>query len=224
MPPHALRYETPPTTQPAPQSRPIEQTPLHRADENPSGAPTAHSRYRAATPPPPNNRQSLHRNGDQTAALPSPRRAHAPTAQTALPTATQPRAVHAAPEPRSHPQAYESLRHGAAHSRRRDTERNVWRARHATITCGLRSAPWAPVRWRSRPRRSLRFALRPPPHQPVYDQSEPTPQGTSRPRGPTTTQSSPRSSPPQRAPVGSRRANAHTPAPDQRCENFLYCY
>jgi hypothetical protein len=24
--------------------------------------------------------------------------------------------------------------------------------------------------------------------------------------------------------VGSRRANAHTPAPDQRCENFLYWY
>ncbi len=31
-------------------------------------------------------------------------------------------------------------------------------------TCGLRFAPSAPVRWRSRPRRSLRLALRPPPH------------------------------------------------------------
>ncbi len=38
--------------------------------------------------------------------------------------------------------------------------------RYGAATCGLRLAPSAPVRWRSRPRRSLRFALRPPPQPP----------------------------------------------------------
>lgn len=113
MPPGVLRYETPPTTQLAHQSPQTAQTPRHRGDETRSGAPTARSRYRVATPRPPNNQQSRRRNAGQTAALPSPRPAHAPTAEAAPPIAPQPPAVHAAPEPRSHPPAYESHRRGA---------------------------------------------------------------------------------------------------------------
>ena len=71
--------------------------------------------------------------------------------------------------------------------------------RNPAATCGLRYAPSAPVRWRSRPRRSLRFALRPPPHQPVYDQSASTSQRRQHP-GITTSQSCPRSSPLHGAP------------------------
>lgn len=112
-PPNVPRYETPPTTQLAPQSRPTGQTPRRQADENPSGAPTARSRYRVTTTPPPNNQQSLHRNADQPAALLSRPPAHAPTAEAAPPVAPRPPAAHAAPEPRSHSPAYESHRRGA---------------------------------------------------------------------------------------------------------------
>jgi hypothetical protein len=166
MPPRVLRYETPPTMQPAPQNPPTAQTPHRRADENPSGTPTAHSQYRATTPLPANNRRSQRRNADQPAALPPPRHAHAPTAEAARPAVPRPPTVRAALEPRSHQPAYEPHRNVAVPTPHPHTvSTSHVTSAHPVATCGLRFAPYAPVRWRSRPRRSLRFALRPPPQQ-----------------------------------------------------------
>ncbi|VBA59001.1 hypothetical protein LAUMK41_03265 [Mycobacterium attenuatum] len=215
------RYETPPTTQPAHRSPQTGQTPRHRADENPPDAPTARTRYRVTRRPPPNNQQSLHRNADSSAVPPPPHPAHAPTAQAAPPIAPQPRAVHAAPEPRSHPQAYEPHRHGAAHSRRPHTERNVWRARQATVTWGFATLPLLPSA--DAPVRAARYAspsVRPYTGMPTT--IAPTPQ---RPQhfGITTSRSRPRKAAASRRHGQQARQRAST-ASDLRCENFLYCY
>jgi hypothetical protein len=160
MPPHVLRYETPPGRRPAPQNRLIGQTTRHRADENPSGAPMVRSQYRAATPPPPDSPPSAYRNADSAAPRPRPRPAHAPTAETAQPAAPRPPAVHAVPVPRSHQPAYEPRHQDALPHPTLSTCHDHTTSRSPAATCGLRYAPSAPVRWRSRPRRSLH--LRPP--------------------------------------------------------------
>lgn len=153
MPPSVLRYETPPTTRLAPQTRLIRQRPRRRADENPSGAPRARSQYRVTTPPPPNNQQSVRQNTEQAAALPSPHPAHAPTAEAAAPGAPQFPAVHLPPEPRSHPPAYEPHRRGAD---------PIADAQHSRDQHSLQESG-------GYLRASLRFALRPPPHQPAHE-------------------------------------------------------
>lgn len=88
-------------------------------------------------------------------------------------------------------------------------------------TCGLRFAPSAPVRWRSRPRRSLRFALRPPPHQPAHDNQCPRLNCQH-------VRHHDKPGLPSLLATSSRRGNQarlrESTTSDLRCENFLYCY
>lgn len=144
MPPRALRYETPPTTQPAPQSLPIGQTSRHRGDGNRFGAPTAHSRYRVARQPPPDNQQSRRRNVGQScpAAATAPRtcanrrgcrasRVSASHRARSASTPLTPASLRGPPSSRSpHPTP--------AHRTQRVT------STHPVATCGLRFAPVLP--------------------------------------------------------------------------------
>ncbi len=125
---------------------------------------TVRTRYRAATPPPPNNPPPRQRNADSAVPQQRPRRAHAPTAEVARPAVPRPHAVPAAPAP--HPQrpawslAETPQRLHSASAPRACTQRVPIIRRLPAASLQL---PLLPSARRSRPRRSLRFALRPPP-------------------------------------------------------------
>lgn len=144
MPPGAHRYGTPPATRPAPQNRLIEQTPRHQGDESRYGAPTMRSQHRAATPPPPSNQHSAHRNVDQAAQLTQPHPAHAPIAEAPQRAAPRPPAVHAASVPRSHQPAYESHHHGAAHTSHRPPVMSTQPAGIPRLPTGFATLPLLP--------------------------------------------------------------------------------
>ncbi|CAN5447547.1 hypothetical protein BH09ACT7_BH09ACT7_20520 [soil metagenome] len=179
------------------------------------------NRYRATTPPRPDSPPFEHRNAGSTARQSSRPPGHAPTAAAAQPAAPRPRAVHAAPKLRSQPPAYEPQHHAAAPSRLMAQILDTRDPQEPAATSRLRYARSAPVRWRSRPRRSLRSALRPPPriHAPT------TGAGT---KSQATALASRRGAAALAArrietPRAAGRTNSLTVA-DLRCENFLYWY
>jgi len=96
---------------------------------------------------------------------------------------------------------------------------------HGSVTlaapCGLRFAPCAPVRWRSRPRRSLRFTLRPPPVRPSSQDNHPTPADQQPPRRSTASSRPPARQPPPATqstarPAVATRADANHQVADKR--------
>ncbi|MGV7988057.1 hypothetical protein PJP10_27025 [Mycobacterium kansasii] len=93
--------------------------------------------------------------------------------------------------------------------------------RNPAATCGLRYARSAPVRWRSRPRRSLRFALRPPPTPARADIQCPHLNAHHTLAARPASLSSP---PPHRDAARSRRDRCPPDRLDLRCDNFPYCY
>lgn len=203
MPPHALRNETPPARRPVLRSRPIEQTPHHRADEIRFRIPTARSRCRAATPPPPDSPLSARRNAGPSARLPSQPLEHAPTAEAGPPTAPRPHDAHAASESRSQQPAYEPRRPGA---------QPMLSAAMTAQPAGIRRLPagFATLRPPS--------AAAPACPQPISTHIS---KASARPASLTTCLGCTRYSPPYRAAMASRRANARAPASAQGVRTFF---